>query len=82
MRSFQGWKSPRNQSINVFSPRSNQQSTKNTHRTSSDGTTACRPGAWEEVGVGDDLGKGRHGEKESNDEREAKHWESDLQRLG
>jgi len=51
-------------------------------RASSDGTTTRRPGAWEEVGIGDDLGKCGYGEKESYDEREAKHWESDLQRLG
>jgi len=44
-------------------------------RPSGDGTTTSRPGAWEEAGVGDDLGKGGYGEKESNDERQAKHWE-------
>ena len=52
-----------------------------THRASGDGTTTSRPGAWEEVGAGNDLGKGGYGEKESNDERKAKHWEGGPQRL-
>jgi len=40
---------------------------------SENGSTTCRPSAWEEVGTGNNLGKGRYREKESNDEREAKH---------
>jgi len=41
--------------------------------TGADGAAARRPSAWEEVGTGNNLGKGRYREKESNDEREAKH---------
>lgn len=46
-----------------------------------DRSTTCRPGAWEEGDIGN-LSKGRDGEKESDDERQAKHWESCLQQLG
>lgn len=46
-----------------------------TYRTGGDGAATRRPGAWEERGTGNDLGKNGYREKESNDEREAKHPE-------
>lgn len=48
---------------------------KRTYRTGHDGAATRRPGAWEERGTGNDLGKSGYREKESNDEREAKHPE-------
>jgi len=44
-------------------------------RASGDGTAACRPGAWKEIGVGNNLGESGSGEEKSDDERQAKHLE-------